>query len=109
MYKVFLILGTVQENEPVPDSGSHGQASGGTDAGAGPVRTGPDASADPVLYPALPDAIAPSLATTPEFARRGTIWCHASEVRLITICYFLNFLKIQVYNVCNIKSDKLLL
>ena len=68
-----------------PDSGSQGQTSGGTDAGAGPVRTGPDVKADPVIYPALPDAIAPSLATTPEFARRGTIWCHASEVRLITI------------------------
>ncbi len=81
----YLILGTVQENEPVPDIGSHGQASGGTDAGAGPVRTGPDVSADPVLYPALPDAIAPSLATTPEFARRGTIWCHALEVSLIKI------------------------
>jgi hypothetical protein len=81
----YLILGTVQENEPVPDSGSQGQTRGGTDAGAGPVRTGPDASADPVLYPALPDAIAPSLATTPEFARRGTIWCHASGVILITI------------------------
>jgi hypothetical protein len=29
-------------------------------------------------YPCLPDAIAPSLASTPEFARRNS-WCHATE------------------------------
>jgi hypothetical protein len=29
-------------------------------------------------YPRLPDAIAPSLASTPEFARRNS-WCHATE------------------------------
>ncbi len=28
----------------------------------------------------LPDAIAPSLAATPDFARRNTSWCHAIEV-----------------------------
>jgi hypothetical protein len=32
-------------------------------------------------YPSLPDAIAPSLASTPTFARRDTAWCHALEVR----------------------------
>ncbi len=28
----------------------------------------------------LPEAIAPSLAATPDFARRNTSWCHAIEV-----------------------------
>ncbi len=31
-------------------------------------------------YPSLPEAIAPSLASTPTFARRDTSWCHALEV-----------------------------
>jgi hypothetical protein len=31
-------------------------------------------------YPSLPEAIAPSLASTPTFARRDTAWCHAHEV-----------------------------
>jgi len=70
----------VQENEPVPDAGTHGQPRSGPGGSAGPA--GSDGFGDAVLYPALPDAIAPSLATTPEFARRGTIWCHASEVIL---------------------------
>jgi hypothetical protein len=30
--------------------------------------------------PSLPEAIAPSLASTPTFARRDTSWCHALEV-----------------------------
>jgi hypothetical protein len=28
----------------------------------------------------LPDAIAPSLPATPDYARRNTSWCHAIEV-----------------------------
>ncbi len=36
----------------------------------------------------LPEAIAPSLATTPEFARRNTSWCHAIEVRFILCTIF---------------------
>jgi hypothetical protein len=31
--------------------------------------------------PALPEAIAPSLATTPDFARRAS-WSHAIEVKI---------------------------
>jgi len=31
-------------------------------------------------YPSLPEAIAPSLASTPTFARRNSTWCHAVEV-----------------------------
>jgi hypothetical protein len=77
---MYLILGTVQENEPVPDAGAHGQPRSGP--GGSEVPAGSDGQGDAVLYPALPDAIAPSLATTPEFARRGTIWCHAAEVIL---------------------------
>ena len=73
-----------------PDCSPASGAQTVSDAGAsGQPRSGPGGSAvpggsdgDAVLYPALPDAIAPSLATTPEFARRGTTWCHASEVML---------------------------
>jgi hypothetical protein len=79
-------MGAAQENEPVPDAGAHGQLRSGPCAGAGPAGSGPCGYGDASLYPALSDAaIAPSLATTPEFARRGTIWCHASEVLLIVI------------------------
>ncbi len=35
-------------------------------------------------YPNLPEAIAPSLASTPTFARRNTSWCHAVEVSVDT-------------------------
>ncbi len=66
--------------QTVPDAGTHGQPRSGPGGSAGPA--GSDGCSDAVLYPVLPDAIAPSLATTPEFARRGTIWCHASEVML---------------------------
>ncbi len=38
-----------------------------------------DGSGQTTCYPRLPDAIAPSLASTPEFARRNS-WCHAIEV-----------------------------
>ena len=34
-------------------------------------------------YPNLPEAIAPSLASTPTFARRNTSWCHAMEVSVV--------------------------
>ncbi len=38
-------------------------------------------------YPRLLDAIAPSLASTPEFARRNS-WCHATEANnLLLIMY----------------------
>jgi hypothetical protein len=77
---VKLILGAVQENEPVPDVGAYGQIRSGPVTGTGPVGSGPDGHGDAGLYPALPDAIAPSLATTPDFAKSGTVWCHASEV-----------------------------
>ncbi len=36
--------------------------------------------------PALPEAIAPSLATTPDFARRAS-WSHAIEVKIIFVHY----------------------
>ena len=46
-------------------------------------------------YPSLPEAIAPSLASTPTFARRNTSWCHAMEVSVVSdpdfICSFLRF------------------
>jgi hypothetical protein len=38
------------------------------------------AVADATEVVPLPDAIAPSLAATPDFARRNTSWCHAIEV-----------------------------
>ena len=51
-----------------------------------PVSTGCHSArpCDPAqpCYPRLPDAIAPSLAATPEFARRNS-WCHAIEVNFI--------------------------
>ena len=64
--------------QTVSDAGASSQPRSGPGGSAAPGGSDGDA----VLYPALPDAIAPSLATTPEFARRGTTWCHASEVML---------------------------
>jgi hypothetical protein len=61
---------------PCADASAPGQPRSGPGGSAVPAGSDGDAA----LYPALPDAIAPSLATTPEFARRGTVWCHASEV-----------------------------
>jgi hypothetical protein len=61
---------------PCADASAPGQPR--SDPGGSAVPAGSDG--DAAHYPALPDAIAPSLATTPEFARRGTVWCHASEV-----------------------------
>jgi hypothetical protein len=65
---------------PCADADAHDQPRSGP--GGSAVPAGSDGHGDTVLYPALPDAIAPSLAATPEFARRGTVWCHASEVML---------------------------
>ena len=68
----------------------------GADAGCSPDRGGDNgqarcvrtpgaaspscAAADATEADPLPDAIAPSLAATPDFARRNTSWCHAIEV-----------------------------
>ncbi len=56
----------------------------------------PPSSAASVVTEAgvLPDAIAPSLASTPEFARRNTSWCHAIEVRF---CYVVHYNAEQFY------------
>jgi hypothetical protein len=40
----------------------------------------PSSAASVVTEVTLPDAIAPSLPVTPDFARRNTSWCHAIEV-----------------------------
>jgi hypothetical protein len=49
------------------------------------------------FYPNLPEAIAPSLASTPTFARHNTSWCHAIEVSVVSdpkfIQSFLGFLR----------------
>jgi len=45
------------------------------------------AAADATGADHLPEAIAPSLAATPEFARRNTSWCHAIEVRFILVSF----------------------
>jgi hypothetical protein len=61
-----------------PDCGGENQQSRcvRTPGAASPSCAAADATeADP-----LPDAIAPSLAATPDFARRNTSWCHAIEV-----------------------------
>jgi hypothetical protein len=56
----------------------------------------PPSSAASVVTEAgvLPDAIAPSLASTPEFARRNTSWFHAIEVRF---CYVVHYNAEQFY------------
>jgi hypothetical protein len=69
-----------------PDAASVHQGGGEQDQGARTLtanagrriaRRGSPEQA--TLYPCLPGAIAPSLASTPEFARRNS-WCHAIEV-----------------------------
>jgi hypothetical protein len=45
--------------------------------------------------PALPEAIAPSLATTPDFARRAS-WSHAIEVK-INFVYYVGFGILRVF------------
>ncbi len=45
------------------------------------------AAADATGADHLPEAIAPSLAATPEFARRNTSWCHAIEVRFVLVSF----------------------
>ena len=47
------------------------------------------AAADATGVDHLPEAIAPSLAATPEFARRNTSWCHAIEVRFILLSFLI--------------------
>ncbi len=49
--------------------------------------------------PALPEAIAPSLATTPDFARRAS-WSHAIEVKII-LCIIL---ALKFESVCSLIS-----
>jgi len=53
------------------------------DAGAGVPGEGEQGGQRCRCYPSLPEAIAPSLASTPTFARRNTSWCHALEVKII--------------------------
>ncbi len=53
-------------------------------ADAGPRSERHNGSEQANCYPRLPDAIAPSLASTPEFARRNS-WCHAIEVLYLYI------------------------
>jgi hypothetical protein len=48
------------------------------------------AAADATNAGHLPEAIAPSLAATPEFARRNTSWCHAIEVRFILVSFLID-------------------
>ena len=51
------------------------------DAGAGVSGEGEQGGQRCRCYPSLPEAIAPSLASTLTFARRDTSWCHALEVK----------------------------
>ncbi len=57
-----------QTRTPVADAGHRGARD--------------DGSGQTSCYPRLPAAIAPSLASTPEFARRNS-WCHAIEVKYL--------------------------
>ncbi len=71
-----------------PDAATvcRGEGEGEQEARTPPVSTGCHSArpCDPAqpCYPRLPDAIAPSLAATPEFARRNS-WCHAIEVNVM--------------------------
>jgi hypothetical protein len=67
---------------PVEDGGDNGQERSAT----APVT--PSSGASVVTEITLPDAIAPSLPATPEFARRDTSWCHAIEVGHICLSDF---------------------
>jgi len=78
-------LSLVQEGETCPGVNTAGErCERGSSAPAGCYPALPDADgASSILAhgvsQALPDAIAPSLACTPEFARRAS-WSHAIEV-----------------------------
>jgi hypothetical protein len=61
---------------PVEDTGSTGQDQCSS---AQRVVT-PSSAASAATEDTLPDAIAPSLPATPDYARRNTSWCHAIEV-----------------------------
>ena len=61
------------------DQGEQRDQSRGTPAADPGCRDAAHGSPEQITcYPRLPDAIAPSLASTPEFARRNS-WCHATE------------------------------
>ena len=76
------------ENETCRDAATVCRDRGEREQGARipPASTGCHSArpCDPAqsCYPHLPDAIAPSLAATPEFARRNS-WCHAIEVNVM--------------------------
>jgi hypothetical protein len=76
-----------RERSTCPDATNVCQGEGEEDqqtrtpaADAGHRGARDDGSGQTSCYPRLPDAIAPSLASTPEFARRNS-WCHAIEVK----------------------------
>ncbi len=80
----FILLLLVQEGE----TGRGADADGGRCHRGSSVPTGcypvlPDADGASTVV-VLPDAIAPSLAATPDFARRAS-WSHAIEVRRLLI------------------------
>jgi hypothetical protein len=65
-----------------PGEGEEDQQTRTPAADAGHRGARDDGSGQTTRYPRLPDAIAPSLASTPEFARRNS-WCHAIEVKYL--------------------------
>ena len=86
-----------RERSTCPDATNVCQGEGEEDqqtrtpaADAGHRGARDDGSGQTSCYPRLPDAIAPSLASTPEFARRNS-WCHAIEVKIYII-------KVGIYN-----------
>jgi hypothetical protein len=82
----------VQEGETCPGAGAAGgRCHRGSSAPTGCYPTLPDVDEASSIQAhgvsrALPDAIAPSLASTPDFARRAS-WPHAIEVKRIFIKY----------------------
>ena len=83
-------LSLVQEGETCPGaSTAGGRCERGSSAPTGcypvlPVADGASVISQPDTSRVLPDAIAPSLACTPEFARRAS-WSHAIEVQKLYI------------------------
>ena len=81
----FTLLSLVQEGETCPGASTAGErCERGSSTPAGCYPALPDADGASVISQpdtsrVLPDAIAPSLACTPEFARRAS-WSHAIEV-----------------------------
>jgi hypothetical protein len=78
-----------RERSTCPDATNVCQGEGEEDqqtvtpaADAGHRGARDDGGGQASCYPRLPDAIAPSLASTPEFARRNS-WCHAIEVKYL--------------------------